>query len=118
MAWQTDDANVMSHILAAELCAESNLVALLKELLLEGDVAEGTASLVTSSRQAVVVMCRSELDSEEVLLCRSTADNDSDVIRRTSGSSEALHLLNEEWDECARVLDTCLGLLIEVCLVG
>jgi hypothetical protein len=43
---QTDYADVVSKILAAELCAESDLVSLLEELLLEVDIAEGTSCLV------------------------------------------------------------------------
>ena len=40
------------------------------------------------------------------------------MIRRTSGCTETLHLLHEEGDECTRVLDTRLGLLVEIGLVG
>ncbi len=40
------------------------------------------------------------------------------MIRRACCRTEALHLGHEERNEGPRVLDTCLGLLIEIALVG
>ena len=40
------------------------------------------------------------------------------MIRRTSSCAESLHLLNQERNQSARVLYSCLCLLIEICLVG
>ena len=40
------------------------------------------------------------------------------MVRRTSRCAEALHLLNEERQQCALVLDSSLGHRIEICLVG
>ena len=40
------------------------------------------------------------------------------MIRRAGSGAEALHLLHEERNEGTRILDTGLGLLIEVTLVG
>ena len=46
-----------------------------------------------------------------------TADDDGNVIRRTSGSAERLHLAHEERHECSGV-ENGLRLLIEVGFVG
>ena len=40
------------------------------------------------------------------------------MVGRAGCSTQALHLLNQEGNQCAGVLDAGLGLLIEVCLVG
>jgi hypothetical protein len=118
VAWETDDADIVCHILATELCTKTDLIGLLEELLLELDVAESAAGLVASSRQGIVVVGRSEFDSEEVLLSAGTTNHKSDMVRRASRSTEGLHLLHEERNECARVLDAGFGLLVEVGLVG
>ena len=60
----------------------------------------------------------SELDGEEVLLRAGAAYDDSDVIRRTGCRTQALHLLHQEGDEGAGILDAGLRLLVEVGLVG
>ena len=112
------DTDVVGHILASELGSEADFVGLLKELLLELDVAEGTAGLIAGSRQAVVIMSGSELDGQKVLLGRGSAHNDCDMIWRAGCRAEALHLLDQERNEGSRVLDAGLGLLIQVSLVG
>ena len=114
MTWKTYYANIVCECLTAKLSAEANLASLFEKLLLKLDVTECATSLVTCCWEAVIVLCRSKLNGEEVLLGRSTTDNECDVIRRTSSCAESLHLLNEERNESARVLDTCLSLLIEV----
>ena len=48
---QTDNADVVSHVFAAELCAEPDVVGFLQQLLLQVDVAEGTACLVARRGQ-------------------------------------------------------------------
>jgi hypothetical protein len=118
VAWKTDNADIVRHILATELCTKTDLVGLLEELLLELDVAESAAGLVASSRQGIVVVGRSEFDSEEVLLSTGTTNHKSDMVRRASRSTEGLHLLDKERNECARVLDAGFSLLVEVGLVG
>ena len=118
VAWQTDYADVVSKILAAELCAETDLVSLLEELLFEVDVAESASGLVACCRQRVVILDRSELHCEQVLLSRCTADNECNVVRRTSRCTEALHLLYEERQQCALVLDGSLSHRVEVGLVS
>ena len=114
---QTNNTYVVRHVLSAELCTEADLVRLLQELLLQLHIAESTTSLIARRRQGVVIMGRSELHGQQVLLCRSTADDDSNVVRRTSSRSEAFHLLHKERNERTGVLDTRLGLLIEIGLV-
>ena len=55
MTWQTYHADVMSQVLATELCAEADLECFLEQFLLEVDVAESTTSLVTCCRQVVII---------------------------------------------------------------
>ena len=118
MTRQTDDTDIVSQILTAELCTQANLVSLFEELVLQVDVTEGTASLVTCCRQLIIVLDRSQLHGKEVLLCRSTTDNEGDVVRRTCSCTQALHLLYEEWEQCTLILDSSLGHRVEVGLVG
>ena len=115
---QTDDTDIVSQILTAELCTQANLVSLFEELVLQVDITEGTTSLITCCRQLIVVLDRSQLHGKEVLLGRSTTDNEGDVVRRTCSCTQALHLLYEEWEECALILDSSLGHRVEVGLVG
>ena len=55
VTWQTDYADVVCQILAAELSTQTNLVSLLQKFLFKVDVAECTTSLVACCRQSVVV---------------------------------------------------------------
>ena len=91
---------------------------LFEQLLLQFHIAEGTSCLIACGRQVVVVMGRGEFHGEEVLLCRCSSDDESDVIGRTCSRSQGLHLLHEEGHQGAWILDACLGLLIEIGLVG
>ena len=118
MTRQTDDTDVVSQVLTTKLCTQANFVSLIEELVLQVDVAEGTTSLITCCRQLIIVLDRSQLHGKEVLLGRSTTYNECDVVRRTCCCTEALHLLNEEWEEGAFVLDSGLGHRVEVGLVG
>ena len=115
---QTDDANVVGKMLAAELCTKSNLVGFEQEFLLEVDVAEGTSGLIARGGQVVVILDRSELHREQVLLGRCAADDEGNVIGRTGGRAECLHLLHKEGQQGAFVLDGGLGHGVEVGLVG
>ena len=118
MTRQTDDADVVGKIFAAKLGAETNLVGFFQQLLLQLHVAEGTPCLVASRRQIVVVVRRGQFDGQQVLFGRSTADDESNVIGRTSGRAQRLHLLHQEGHQRTRVLDTGFRLLIEISLVG
>jgi len=118
MTRQTDDTDVVSQVLTTKLCTQANLVSLIEELVLQVYVTEGTTGLITCCRQFIIVLDGSQLHGEEVLLSRSTTDNECDVVRRTCSCTEALHLLNEEWEEGAFVLDSGLSHRVEVSLVG
>ena len=117
MAGETDDADVMGKVLAAELGAEADLAGFLPDLLLEFHVAEGAAGLVAGGREAVIVMGGGELHGEEVLLRGGTADDEGDVVRRAGRGAERLHLLHQERHEGVRIQDG-LGHLVQIALVG
>ena len=118
MTRQTHNADVVSQSLAAELCAKSDLLSFLQELLLKVDVAEGTSRLIACCGQVVVELDRGEFHREQVLLSRRAADDECDVIGRAGSRSETLHLLHEEGQQRAFVLDGSLRHRIEVGLVG
>ena len=118
MTGQTNHANIVSHIFAAELSSESDLIGLLQEFLLQFDIAEGTTGFITSGGQRVVVVCAGKFHRQQVLLGRCSTNDDGDVVGRTGSCAEAFHFLHEEWDEGATILDAGFGLLIEVSLVG
>ena len=111
-------ADVVGEVLASELGSEADLLGLLEEFLLEVDVAECTAGLISSGGEAVVVFDTGEFHREEVLLCGSAADNECDVVRWTGRCAECAHLLYQERQQGALVLDGGLGHRIEVGLVG
>ena len=117
MAGKADHPDIVCHILAAELSAETDFVSFFKKLCFKGGVAESAACLVSGGRKRVVVVGGGKLNCEKVLLSRSAANHKGDVVRRTCGRSETSHLGYEERDERARVLDAGLGLLIEIGLV-
>ena len=58
---QTDDAYVMSKIFTSELRAQSNFVSFCQNFFFQFDVAECTAIFVSSSRQVIIEMSRSQL---------------------------------------------------------
>ena len=64
MTGQTHHAHVVCHALAAELCAQTDVAGLLKQLLLQFDITEGTTSLVAGCGQTVVVVRAGQLDGE------------------------------------------------------
>ena len=117
MARQTNDAYVVSHVLTTKLCAQTNLISLLKYLLLQLYVAERTAILVTGCRQLIVIMGRGQLHGQQVLLRRGTTDHKCDVVRRTSGCTQGLHLLYQEGNQGVGIQHS-LCLLIQIGLVG
>ena len=118
VARETDHADVVGQVFSAELGAEADLGRLLEEFLFEVDVAEGTAGLITDSRQVVVVFDAGELHGEKVLLRGSTAYYKCDMVWRAGRCSQALHLLDQERKKSSFVLDRRLGHRIEISLVG
>ena len=115
---QTYHTDVVCQILATKLCTETYLMSLFKQFVLKVDIAECATCLVACGRQTVIILDACQLHGKQVLLGRCTTDNESDVIRRTSCCAQALHLLNEERQQCALVLNSSLGHGIEVCFVG
>ena len=118
MTWEANNADIVCKILTTELCSKTNLVCFLEKLLLKVNITECTTCLVTCCWEVIVILDRSKLNCEEVLLSRCSTNDECDMIRRTSSSTEVLHLLNEEWEKCTLVLDCCLCHWVEVCLVG
>ena len=117
VAGKTDDADVVGKGFAAELCAQSNFVCLFEQFFFEFDVAEGASCFVAGGGQVVIVVCGSQLHCQQVLFGGGASDDEGDVIGRAGCSSEALHLVHEEGHERFRV-QNCLGLLVEIGLVG
>lgn len=117
MTRHTDHTDIVGEILTAELSSESYIVGGVEEFLLEFDISESVAILIALSGEIVVILHRGLLDSGEVGFGRSTADDESDMIGRTSGSAESLHLLDKERHESLLIKDS-LSLLIEISLIG
>ena len=67
MPGKADDPDVMGQILASELGPQADFLCLDEELLLEVDVAECTAGLVTGRRQRIVILDAGQLDGQQVL---------------------------------------------------
>ena len=118
MTRQTNHADIVSQVLTTKLSSQANLMSLLQQFLLEVNIAEGATCLVARSRQTIVELDRSEFHSEQVLLGRGSTNHKGDVVWRTSSSTQTLHLLYQEWDECSLVLDSSLGHWVEVGLVS
>ena len=114
---QADHADVVSHVLAAELSAQADVAGFFKELLFEFEVAEGAAGFVARGGQLVVVVRGSELDGKHRALGRRAADHKSDVIGRAGSRTQRLHLVDEVGHERGRIQNG-LGFLEEVGLVG
>ena len=117
MTRHTDHTDIVGEILTAELSSESDIVGGVEEFLLEFDISESVAILIALSGEIVVILHRGLLDSGEVGFGRSAADDESDMIGRTSGSAESLHLLDKERHESLLIKDS-LSLLIEISLIG
>ena len=118
MARQTHHANVVGEILSAELGSEAYLAGLFEELFLEFHVTECPSCLISGSRESIIVMGGSEFHREKVLLGGSSAYYERYVVWRAGCSAESLHLGDEERHQGTRVLYACLGLLVEIGLVG
>ena len=84
MTRQTDDADVVSKIFAAELSAETEFLRGFFEFGFEFDVADGVAEFVTFGGKGVVIFNRSFLYCFEILFSLCTADHKSDVVGGTS----------------------------------
>ena len=118
MTRQTNHTDVVSQILTTELSTKTDLLSLLDEFLLQIYITEGTTCLITCGGQTVVVLDRGEFHREEVLLGRGTTNHEGNMVRRTSGCTQRLHLLYEERNQGSLVLDGSLRHRIEIGLVG
>ncbi len=118
VAGQAHHTDVVGQVFAAELGAQTNLLGLFQKLFFQIDVTESTAGFVTRGGQVVVELDAGQLHGEKVLFGRCAADHESDVVRRAGGRTEGFHLLHQEGDEGAFVLDGGLGHGVEVRLVG
>ena len=107
----------MCQIFTAELCTQTDLVSFFQYLFFQFDITESTAKFISRSRQIIVEVSRRQFHCQQVLLSRSTADHKSDMIRRTSGSSQSLHFFHQERNQCTRV-QNCFCFLIQICFVG
>ena len=76
---------------------------LLPILVFQFHIAESTPVFITGSRQLVIIVSRSQLNSQQVLLCRCTTDYKCNMIRRTSSRTQSLHFFNKERNQCSRI---------------
>ncbi len=68
MTGKADDPDVVCEIFASELGSEADLLSLDEEFLLQVDVTECTAGLVTGRRKSIVILYAGKLDCQQVLL--------------------------------------------------
>ena len=118
VAWQADNANIVSQILAAELCSKAYFVGLDKQFLLQIRVTEGASSLISRRGQVVIILDATQFHGEKILFSRRAADDKADVIGWAGSGSKALHLLDEEGKQRAFVLNGSLCHGVEIGLVG
>ena len=107
MPGKADDPDVMGQILAAELGAEADFLRLDEELLLEVDVTERAAGLVTGRRERVVILDAGQLDGQQVLFGRSATDVKktrmldivcgTDYVRREFGKRLKVEDIQSKW---------------------
>jgi len=117
MARGTDHAHVVHEVLAAELGADTALLANLKHLLLPLQVAEAAAAFVTRGGQFVEITGRSLLHGREAHLGRRAADADGQVVGRAGRRTEVEDM---GFDEIGQrfLVQQRLGLLVEESFVG
>ena len=96
MPGQTDDADVVTKILAAELRADPQRPGDPQHLLFKHNVAERTARPIAGRRQPVEITRAGELDGLQVLLRGKAADDDSEMIRRTGRGAERRDAIGKE----------------------
>ncbi len=91
MTRQTDHPHIQAEVFAAELGAQPQ-AALLQQLGLQGQVAEGMAGGAALGRQVIQILGRGQFDGFQIGFGRSAADDHRQVIGRTGRRSQALHL--------------------------
>lgn len=116
MSRQAYDADVVCIVFASELSAKTDVVGLFKHFLLQFNVAESAACLIACCRKRVVIMGGCQFNCQQVLLCRCAANHECNVVWRTSGCAESLHLGYKERNQSVRIQNS-FCLLIEICFV-
>ncbi|MPM25121.1 hypothetical protein SDC9_71611 [bioreactor metagenome] len=114
---QPDDPYVVAEVLAAELCADAEVLGELQDLLLHLRVTEAVAGRGPLGRQRVEVLRGRVLRRLQRGFRGGTADHHGQVVGRAGGGAESPQLLVEEGHHGVLVEDR-LGLLVEVRLVG
>src|ERR1044071_4315802 len=112
MARQTNHANVEGEVLSSELRAVAGLVGGLKHFFFGFDVAKRAAEFISGAREMIEIARGGEFDRLETRLSRSAADDKSEVVRRTPGRAERLHLFGQKLFQ-ARRIQKCFGFLIQ-----
>ena len=107
----------MTEILAAELCADAELLCELVHFLLEREIAEGAPVGSPRGRQRVEIAGRGELDGLQRLFGAGPADDDREMVGRAGRGAERQDLLLQEGDHAVVRQDRGRR-LIEIGLVG
>ena len=118
VARQADDTDIMGQGLTAKLGSEANLMGFGEQFLLQVDIAEGATCLVARRGQRVIILDAGQLDGQQVLLGRRAADDEGNMIGRARCGAQRLHLLHQERQQGALILDGGLGHGVEIGLVG
>ena len=118
MAGQTYYTNVVCQIFATKLCAKTNFVRLVQQLLFKVNIAESAACFIARSGQVVVIFDRGQLHSEQVLFSTCTTNHKGNVVRRARSCTQTLHLLYQEGEQCALVLNGSLSHGVEIRFIG
>ena len=116
MSGQTDNADIVRHVLAAELGAQANLADLFPHLFLKGHIAEGAAGLVTCGGEGIVIVSGSQLHGKKVLFRAGAANHKCNMVRRAGSGAKGLDFLYHERHKGVRIKD-CLGHLVQVALI-
>ena len=103
MARAADNADIVHQILAAELRADSGLLANVQNLFFHFEIAENAPAFGTRRRNVVQVTAAGELHRMRVHLGASSANNNRQVVRRASRRAESLHFFRQKFFQGLRV---------------
>ncbi|MNS78425.1 hypothetical protein D3C72_1120410 [compost metagenome] len=117
VARQTNDADVVGEIFAAELRAEAQVLRFDQQFLFKLNVAERLTVFVPFRRQTVIVFRGRQFDGFQGTFRRGAADDKRNVIRRTGSRAERAHLLDQIVFQLAR-REQRFGFLIQIGFVG
>ena len=114
---QANHADVVGEVFAAELRAKAEILRFQQQLLLQLNIAERLAVLVTFGGQAIVVARGGQLHGFQRRFRRGAANHKGDMVRRTGRGAEGAHLLNQVVFQLRRG-NQRFGFLIQVGFVG